>query len=145
MTKAQRKKMIEETFTGTQVGMVLENVRDDFKVIAEQHTDIIKNINGLKIEVNDMKSEIKEIKSELGEFKDEMGEFRNETKANFKAVFDYLSRIEDDFVALKEEVERLGAKETNSKDFKWLKNKVLEIEKKLEEYKKQQTMLSAKM
>ena len=131
MTKAERKKFIKDTFSATEVGVLIEDMQNGIQVIGEQYGDLKKGI--------------KEIKSELGEFKDEMGEFRNETKANFKAVFDYLSRIEDDFVALKEKVEKLDNEETNSKDFKWLKNKVLEIEKKLEEYKKQQTMLSAKM
>ncbi|MCX6766429.1 MAG: hypothetical protein NT170_01435 [Candidatus Moranbacteria bacterium] len=123
--------MIKETFTGTQVGMVLEDVRDDFKVIAEQHTDIMKKIGGLD--------------DKVGSLEGKLDNFIVETRDNFKAVFDYLSRIEDDFVALKEKVEELDAKKTSSKDFKWLKNKVLEIEKKLEEHKKQQTMLSAKM
>ncbi len=131
MTKAERKKFIKDTFSVTEVGVLIEDMQNGIQVIGEQYGDLKKGI--------------KEIKSELGEFKDEMGEFRNETKANFKAVFDYLSRIKDDFVALKEKVEKLDAAETSSKDFKWLKNKVLEIEKKLEEYKKQQTMLSAKM
>ena len=131
MTKAERKKFIKDTFSATEVGVLIEDMQNGIQVIGEQY--------------GDLKKEIKEIKGDLGEFKDEMGEFRNETKANFKAVFDYLSRIEDDFVALKEKVEKLDATETSSKDFKWLKNKVLEIEKKLEEYKKQQTMLSAKM
>lgn len=131
MTKAERKKFIKDTFSATEVGVLIEDMQNGIQIIGEQYSDL--------------KKEIKEIKGDLGEFKDEMGEFRNETKANFKAVFDYLSRIEDDFVALKEKVEKLDATETSSKDFKWLKNKVLEIEKKLEEYKKQQTMLSAKM
>ena len=131
MTKAEIKKFIKDTFSATEVGVLIEDMQNGIQVIGEQY--------------GDLKKEIKGIKSELGEFKDEMGEFRNETKAYFKAVFDYLSRIEDDFVALKEKVKKLDNEETNSKDFKWLKNKVLEIEKKLEEYKKQQTMLSAKM
>ena len=138
MTKAQRKKAIEETFTGTQVGMILEDVRDDFKVIAEQHTDIMKKINGLEDKFGSLDDKV-------GSLEGKLDKFVIETRDNFKAVFDYLSRIEDDFVALKEKVEKLDAEKTSSKDFKWLKNKVLEIEKKLEEYKKQQTMLSAKM
>jgi len=130
MIKAQRKKIIEETFTGTQVGMVLEDVRDDFKVIAEQHTDIMKKISGLEDKVGSLNSKL--------------DNFSVETGANFKAVFDYLSRIEKDFLSLRKKVDKLDAEKTNSEDFKWLKNKVLEIEKKLEEYKEQQTAFIAK-
>lgn len=124
--------------TGTQVGMILEDVRDDFKVIAEQHTDIMKKIGGLEDKFGSLEGKV-------GSLEGTLDKFVIETRDNFKAVFNYLSHIEDDFVALKEKVEKLDATETNSKDFKWLKNKVLEIEKKLEEYKKQQTILSAKM
>lgn len=131
MAKAQRKKIIKEMLTGTQVGMILEDVRDDFKVIAEQHTDIIKKINGLEDRVESLDSKF--------------NSFIIETRANFKAVFDYLSRIEGDFLSLKKQIEKIEKEKVDYADFNWLKNKVLEIEKKLEDYKKQQTALAAKL
>ncbi len=130
MTTAERKKFIKETFSATEVGVLIEDMQNGIKVIGEQHGDIIKKIDG--------------IKDELREFKGEMNEFKGEMKANFKTVFEYLSRIEDDFIVLKKKVEKLDTEKISPKDFNWLKNKVLELEKRLDEYKKQQTILASK-
>lgn len=86
MTKSERKKFIKDTFSATEVGVLIEDMQNGIQVIGEQHGEIIK-----KIESMDSK----------------LDKFVIETRDNFKAVFD--------------------------------------IEKKLEEYKKQQTMLSVKM
>ena len=131
MTKAERKKFIKNTFSATEVGVLIEDMQNGIQVIGEQHGDIIKKID--------------DIKDELCEFKGEMSEFKSEMKANFKAVFEYLSRIEDDFIALRKKVEKLDTEKISPKDFNWLKNKVLELEKRLDEYKKQQTVLATKI
>ena len=131
MTKTERKKFIKNTFSATEVGVLIEDMQNGIQVIGEQHGDIIKKID--------------DIKDELCEFKGEMSEFKSEMKANFKAVFEYLSRIEDDFIALRKKVEKLDTEKISPKDFNWLKNKVLELEKRLDEYKKQQTVLATKI
>lgn len=124
MTKAQRKKFIKKAFSGTEVMVLLEDMRDDTKFVAEQHGDIIKKIDNISKELND---------------------FRIETRANFEAIQEYLSRIENDFLNLRKKVDILETGKVNLKDFEWIKNKVLDIEKQLREFKKQQTALAAKI
>jgi chromosome segregation ATPase len=145
MTKAERKKFIKNTFSATEVGVLIEDMQNGIQVIGEQHGDIIKKIDDIKDELCEFKGEMSEFKGEMSEFKGEMSEFKGEMKANFKAVFEYLSRIEDDFVALRKKVEKLDTEKISPKDFNWLKNKVLELEKRLDEYKKQQTVLASKI
>ena len=58
---------------------------------------------------------------------------------------EYLSRIENDFLNLRKKVDILETGKVNLKDFEWIKNKVLDIEKQLREFKKQQTALAAKI
>lgn len=123
MTKTQRKKLIEKTFTGTQVGMLLEDMQDGIKMIGEQHGELMKRIDGLD---------------------GKLDSFIVETRDNFKAVFEHLSHIEDDFIFLRKRVDRLDEEKTSIKEFNWLKSKVLEIEKRLDECKKQQTMLASR-
>jgi len=67
-----------------------------------------------------------------------------ETRENFKLIGEHLSRIEDDFLVLRKKIEKLDKEKVSIKEFNWLKEKVLEIEDRLEKYKKQQTALAAK-
>lgn len=134
MTKDKRKKAIKEIFTGTQVGMLLEDVRDDFNVIAEQHTDMTRKIDNLdeKIDNLDERLNLK------------IDNLENNLKADLKSISDYLSRIDKDYADLKFEVDKIKIGKTDRKDFNWLKEKVLEIEKRLANCKKQQDTLAAK-
>jgi len=68
-----------------------------------------------------------------------------ETRENFKLIGEHLSRIEDDFLVLRKKIEKLDKEKVSIKEFNWLKEKVLEIEGRLEKYKKQQTALAAKL
>lgn len=124
MTKSQRKKFIEKTFSGTEVGVLVERFEDQVKAIGEQHGNIIKKINKLDNKFDD---------------------FVIETRNNFKLAMDYLSRIENDFLDLRKKIDHLDRTKVSAKDFDWLKNKVLDIEKQLENYKEQQTTLAAKL
>ncbi len=137
MTKAQREKIIRKAFSGTEVGALAEEFMSQVKLVAEQHGSLVKDIK-------DIKTDLGGFKEEMTDFKEEMREFRSETKENFKLVMDHLSRIEDDFLDLRRKIEKLNRDKISVKEFKWLKDKVLEIENRLEKYKKQQSILSIK-
>lgn len=117
MTKSQRKKFIKNAFSTTEVSVLLEDIYDEIKVIGEGHKSLNKKID----------------------------DFRNETKANFKAINEFLSRIDDEYMTLRKKVNFFELGRIKYRDFEWIKNKVLDIEKQLKEFKKQQTALAAKI
>lgn len=138
MTKSQRKKFIKDTFTDTQVGVILEDMSDGIKVIGEQHGDIIKKIDNLNSE---LKEKIDDNHLELNK---KIDDFRNETKANFKAINEFLSRIDDEYTALRGKVGMLELSHVKHRDFEWIRNKVLDLEKKLKECQRMQKSFASR-
>lgn len=130
MTKSERKKFIEKTFSGTEVGVLIEDFNDQVKLVGEQYKGF--------------KKEFKDFRGEMYGFREDMYGFREETSTNFKLVMKHLSKIEDDFLDLRRRIERLDKDKVSVKEFNWLKNKVLEIEDRLEKYKNHQAALAAK-
>jgi chromosome segregation ATPase len=137
MTKSQRGKYIKRVFSGTEVGVLVEHFEGQVNLIGEQHSDLVKDIKGIK-------SGLGEFRNEMHDFRDEMYDFRDETRENFKLVMEQLSRIEDDFLDLRKRIDKIDKEKVSIKEFNWLKSKVLEIEDRLEKCKKQQTALAAK-
>ncbi|MFA5925452.1 MAG: hypothetical protein WC831_00815 [Parcubacteria group bacterium] len=159
MTKAQKQKYIKKVFSGTEVGVLIEEFNREVKIIGEQYGDLKKDTKEIKKELGEFKGEMYGFRDEIYDFRDEMYgfrdemygfrsemyDFRDETRENFKLITECLSRIEDDFFDLRKRVDRLDKAKISLKDFDWLKNKVLDIEKKLEDYRKQQTAFAAKL
>jgi len=129
------------------VAVLLEDMRGDIKAVAEGHLSLNEKIDSFRSSLDgkidsfredfsDFKSEMTDFKSEMTDFKSEMTDFKSETKANFKVVKDFLSRIEDELVDIKEEIGRIKADKADKREFDWLKDKVLELEKRLDKYQK---------
>ncbi|MDD3486757.1 MAG: hypothetical protein PHF35_00020 [Candidatus Moranbacteria bacterium] len=144
MTKSERKKIIKETFSGTQVGMILEDMQDGIKLIGEQHGHIVKKIDNMENRFDKLEDRFDKLENRFDGLENKLDNFIQETGDNFKAVFEYLSRIEDDFIALTKKIEKLDIEKVSVNDFNWLKDKVLEIEKRLDNYKKRETALAPK-
>ncbi|MDI6778065.1 MAG: hypothetical protein QMD77_02635 [Patescibacteria group bacterium] len=142
MTKAQREKFIKKTFSGTEVGVLVERFEDQVKLVGEQHGDVVKKIDNLNISLS---GKIENLDNKFNGLDNKLDDFIAETRANFKLVMEQLSRIEDDFLNLRKRIEKLDKDKISLKEFDWLKSKVLEIENRLEKYKKQQTALAAKV
>lgn len=135
MTKAQKKKFIKKTFSDTEVVIVLENMYDEIRVIGEQHGSLNKKIDSLDVKIDSLDRSLN----------GKLDDFIVETKNNFKPITEHLSRIEDDVMDLRKKMEKADKKIVNAKDLEWLKRKVMDIEKQLENYKKQQSALAAKL
>ncbi len=61
-------------------------------------------------------------------------EFQNETRSNFKTIFDYLSRIDDELKDIKNEMKKIKEELKNKVDFvrfEALESRVLKIEEEL--------------
>ena len=71
--------------------ILLEDIRDQIKLLAEGQI-------GIRNDVAELKADVSSLKSELAEFKEE-------TRQSFKTVMDYLMRLEDEVVSLRKELE----------------------------------------
>ncbi len=78
--------------------ILLEDIRDQIKLLAEGQIGIRNDVAELKADVSSLKSDVSSLKSELAEFKEEI-------RQNFKTVMDYLMRLEDEVVSLRKELE----------------------------------------
>ena len=74
--KKQRRKKIEEIFTDSQVMMLLEDLRDDIRIIAE-------DLSGHKDNMENFRHGMDQFKKEMYQFKVEMSDFKKQTEENF--------------------------------------------------------------
>lgn len=86
--------------TQGQMMAILEDVNSKFDLILEQFSIFQENMDG-------MRQEIRSNHDEFLVFRKEMLGFKDETDKNFKAVFEYLSKIDDEIFSLKNEFSEL--------------------------------------
>jgi uncharacterized phage infection (PIP) family protein YhgE len=103
--------------------VILEDMRDEIKIVAEGHSvlqngiyELSKELGG---ELSNFGKELTSVKKELTSFRKEFNEFRNDTKDNFKILFEYLSRIDDEISDIKNELKNNYKKK--GWDVKWRK------------------------
>jgi len=106
---------IEKTFSESDVGVLLENISDNIKLVAEGHLDLDRKIENLG--------------KELGGRIDSL---EREMKSNFETVFDYLSAIDIELAEIKAKLENKADK----KDLAALEQRVSKLELGLGECKK---------
>ena len=118
-TKTKKtKKKIE--ITPSQFGTVIEDVNSKFDFLVE-------GFSGLKGQIENLDKKIDGNHQEFLEFRDEMIGFRKETDDNFKAVFEYLSKIDDEIQSVKLEIENLKSELSRKSDL----DKLLQLEKRV--------------
>lgn len=108
----KRKKKESKNYTD----VLLEEMHSDIKLIAEGQVGIQRQLD--------------EFKGEMYGFRDEMLEFKRDTKSSFRQIFEYLSRIEDEVVEIKEDLRK------NYERKGWDKEWRMTIEKRLERIEK---------
>lgn len=106
---------IEKTFRSTEVAVLLENINDNIKMVAEGHIDLERKIEDLDKSLN-------------GGI-DSLGQ---EMRSSFKTVFDYLSAIDIELAEIKVKLDNKADK----KDLTTLKQRVAKLELELSECKK---------
>jgi hypothetical protein len=108
--KPKLKKEAEKMFKESHVAVILEDMRDDIKLIAE-------GLNG----TNDR----------LGRLEGEFHDFKSETRENFRLVFSHFSTIEDELQDIKYKLEKMDENKIDKKEFHLLKIRVEKLEKML--------------
>ena len=123
------------SLTDNQFGVILEDINRKFDVLVEGHGVLSQKIDGVE---DRLSNEIKEVRDDLGIFKSEMGNFRKSTENNFQAVFQYLSRIDDELLLIKAEIMELKKTLTKKADIE----KVTELEKRVAKIEHRLTALA---
>jgi vacuolar-type H+-ATPase subunit I/STV1 len=130
-------KKTEKVFREGEVGVLLENINDNIKLVAEGHLDLERKIDNLSEELN---GRIDSLESELGgridSLKSKLGgridSLEQEMKSSFKTVFDYLSAIDIELSEIKARLENKADK----KDLVVIEKRVTKLELELSECKK---------
>ena len=107
-------------------GILLEEIRENVKILAEgqiairDNLDIVKSdvstlksdvstlksdVSTLKSDVSTLKSDVSTLKSDVSTLKSDLATFKEDTKQNFKTVMEYLMRIDDEIIALRKDVD----------------------------------------
>ena len=162
-----RRKKVERVFAESAVLVLLEDMRDDIKLIAEGHSGLVNGIADIKTdltefkaemmefktemtefkaEMTEFKAEMKEFKAEMTEFKNEMMEFKVNTEKNFQTVFSCLSRIDEELNDIRSELMILRQELKKKVDLdRWekLEKRVAFLEKQQLALKQNQTNIPA--
>lgn len=116
MIKIIKTKKHPTKVTNAQFGIILEDIQDKFSLVIEGHTVLDKKIDHFKKDTDekfgivfDFVKYQKEFNAEVKDFMSETREFQEETKANFKGIFDYLIRIDEELQSIRSEIKELRA------------------------------------
>ncbi len=117
-----------------QYTVVLEDVRRQFGVMKEGFSGMHRRFDKLdkKVDNNhkeflEFRNEMTDFKSEMTDFKSEMTDFKSETNGNFKAVFEYLSKIDDEIQSIELDIADLKNTLKNKADL----DRITQIEKEI--------------
>ena len=122
-----------------EVLVMFESLKNDIQIIAEGQSSLSERFDNFRDEMYGFKDEMYGFKDEMCGFRDEMYGFRDETKNNFKVVFEYLSRIDDELQDIKKEIKEIKIildKKAEIKIVLDLEKRVEKLEKELFSYRK---------
>ncbi len=156
--KKNTKKMIlknakSKSRSDDEVLIMFESLKNGIQIIAEGQSSLSERFDDFRDEMYEFKNEMYGFRDEMYGFRDEMygfrdemyefkGEmysFRDETKNNFKVVFEYLSRIDDELQDIKKEIKEIKIildKKVEIKIVLDLEKRVEKLEKELFSYRK---------
>jgi regulator of replication initiation timing len=88
---------IEESSREDQFVVLLENMRDEIKLVAEGNLmlqesmergfgEVKREISDIKTEMNDIKTEMNDMKTEMNDMKTEMNDMKTEMRMGFKGM-----------------------------------------------------------
>ncbi|MDD3679140.1 MAG: hypothetical protein PHT36_02770 [Patescibacteria group bacterium] len=132
LRKTAQKKL--DIFKGSEVVVVLEDIRDNIKILAEGQVGLRQELKG---DVNNLRDELKddisdlrsELKGDIAELREELRTFKQDTESNFKTVFDYLARIDKEIQEIKVELKNLKESKIDKESYFALEKRVLDLEK----------------
>jgi hypothetical protein len=122
MKTEEKKKRVKEYFRATEVGMMIEVLQDQMKMVAE-------NLSGFRDKAEER---FDSIDKRFDKIDLRFDRFEIETAENFKIVKEYLSRATDDLDKISAEIKEMKS-EPEKIDF----DRVAELEKEVDHLKKE--------
>lgn len=111
----KKKSVKNKTYSSNNVLTMFESLKGEIKLVVEgqQHSreETYRQIEGLRKEMKD----------------DFIG-----VNANLKAVFDYMSKMEDEIMEIKAGIKKIGGAKTNKGDLQNAEKRILKMEKEME-------------
>ncbi|EKD58656.1 MAG: hypothetical protein ACD_56C00077G0007 [uncultured bacterium] len=156
MKKQVQKIESENVFKESQVMAMLERMDGKIDLMVENYVSLNDKVESLDSRVESLDSRVESLDSKVGSLdsrvesldnrveslaigqtrlRDELREFRVETKNNFSAVFEYLSKIDDELADIREELEK--RKKTENIDKNWLEKFEQRLKKAEDQLRKQ--------
>lgn len=135
-------KEVLKVFSGSEVIMVLEKMDDSIKLVAEGQMGLQRQLDEFKGET---RAEFKKVEANFGKVFGKLAEHDRkfeEIDSKFETVFNYLSRIDDEIVALKNETAKADWKKMNRSEFEGFNKRLEKLENDL---KKHKAIISARL
>ncbi|MFA4880682.1 MAG: hypothetical protein WC650_03605 [Candidatus Doudnabacteria bacterium] len=102
----------EKIFKESDVAVLLENVNDNIKILAEGQTGLNQRMDGLDQKMDGLGKNLSQ----------RIDGLEQEMRDNFKSILQYLSRIEDEIMGIKEDIRELKEKKLDKEKFFILEN-----------------------
>jgi hypothetical protein len=131
----KNKKKEDSVFSGNQVMMMLEQVMDNISILAESHQALKNKMDG---KFDGLEQRFDGLEQRFDGLEQRFDKFEKETGDNFRSVFEYLSRIEDEIVDIKQELKRLQKNKADRNEVLDLMRRVEVLEKKIAGLEKQE-------
>lgn len=126
MKKTKSKK--HATFTGTQVGTILEDIQSQFMAFGEGQQILSDNVDKLDKKADKLDSKVDRLDIRLNNVEnkvDKLDTRLNNVESNLKTINSRLTRIEDDVVEIKHKL----SEKVDMADFKKLEKRMVGLEK----------------
>lgn len=98
-----------------QFGVLLENMDSKIDLVLEQYSFLDKKIGDVN---SNLGKKIDDVRLEL---KTELLSFKSETKNNFKSIFEYLSKIDDELQFIKAEISEIKSELKKKADLSYIR------------------------
>ncbi len=122
---AKNKSTEESVFKGNEVMMMLEQMSNGIAIVAENQQGLTERFDKFEGKFDNLE----------GKF----DKFERETNEKFEQVFEYLSRIEDELVALRKDLEILKETKADKKDLLGFDKRLKILETQMAELQQQTT------
>jgi chromosome segregation ATPase len=145
-------KKTEEMFKASSVAVLLENLNDNIKVIAEGQVDLGRKIDRLDDRMDNMEGKMDNMEARMGNMEGRMGNIEGrmdnmegkvdnmegkvdnlgiEMKEGFSLIMDYLKKIDEEVVSIRKDVEMLKEKKADRDENAILEKRLEKVEKEM--------------
>lgn len=133
----------ERYLTENQLGVILEDVNHKFDLILEGQETVKNEIreefnerfDKFEKRLDKFENKFDKFKNRLDRLEKGFNEFKKETNSNFKMIFKYLSRIEDEIVEIKLEIKDLKENKADKIKINDLEKRVIILEREIKREK----------